>query len=104
MTNPDPDVQPSMANPTRHLDAGPEPEVPIAEVLSRLSVVVGGPLTEAIDDTIGRLILAGRPTAEQRHRIDTIRGSLYLASTALDDVLDAFNGEWPPPAEPTEGF
>ena len=83
----------TMPNPIAVLDFGQDDEVSVREVLSRLAVFVGGPLTEALLDL---------PAGVRVRRVVT---EISHATSYLDDALDTYDLAFPPaPQDETEAF
>ena len=95
---------PPMPSPASELDLGPFDDVCIREVISRISIVVGGSLSTAVIDAVHGTVFGPDDTMQQTGAKAELLVRLTAAEKAMDALLSTFDEAFPPAAAPDEGF
>lgn len=95
---------PSMPSPASELDLGPFDDVCIREVISRLSIVVGGSLDQAVTEAVHGTVFGPDDTMNQTGAKAELLVRLDAATKAMDALLSTFDEAFPAPAPVEEGF
>lgn len=95
---------PPMPSPASELDLGPFEEVCIREVISRMSVVIGGSLNQAIYDAVHGRVFGPDETMNTAGRKAELLMRADAATQAIDALLSTFDEAFPAPGAPDEGF
>lgn len=95
---------PSMPSPASELDLGPFDDVCIREVITRLSIVVGGSLHAAVTTAVEDNIFGPDDTPHTAIQKGELLVRIDAATKALDALLSTFDEAFPAPAQVEEGF
>ena len=94
----------SMPSPASELDLGPFDDVCIREVISRMSIVVGGSLDAAVTTAVHDNVFGPDDTPQTAMKKAELLVRLEAAGNAMDALLSTFDEAFPPAAPIEEGF